>query len=1030
MSFSVNTNIASLTAQNYLRVNSDFQSKTIYRVTSGLRIVSSGDDAAGLAIANGFRSDQAVLTQGIRNANDGLSTLQTIDGGMNNISQLLDRARTLATQSASGTFTGDRNVLNDEFKSVINEIDRQAQAIGLDRNGEFAKALSVFIGGGKAHPGEVNAGDISNQNGSVSVDLSRSTVDAKSLGLKGVQALGAVTDLSAAQATSVQKILANDANKVSIGNGNITTFYVAGPGFADQSKVEIQVNLNGVTDTGTLAAAINTAIQNAGNGSTSSATAFRNAGIAATVVTDNDGQHLGFNSSTTAFQVEAGDQMANALLGNTLSASNPQGVGVTTSVTGGSPASAGAVGNSVTVHIQGAGIAGANGENFRDITLSSTNTITDLQSLVNNDAALKVAGISLTTAAAGGALQFTSARGEQFSVQATGDLNNVLGLGSYQTDVHGSFDYRTISGGTGADFGAATLMANASLHFSLNGGSSAASLTGSAITGGAMDTTGLTLGLSVNGNALSVDFSKDNHGGVGESVANIAAYINRVAAENGLSNPIATTSGNSLMLKSPSMGSHASVSVTSGGAAFGFTNGASASGSGANDIALTIGTSGSTAQGTAGFDGGATFDATHNQLLITVDGGTQQTITLDVAKDVDIDHVVDDINSQLQGAVATNVGGLLTFKSNSVGSGATVAVDTTSTAAAALYLDASDAGHTAAAVAGTVTATNGSIVSQLNQAFTADTALQAAGLQASAASGSLVISSSNETFFRIGTGYGNSGGSFGPGSVAVANMSAATALGLSQTVGGLVSNAAAAAQSSAVNSGGASQSVDYDFSALLNGNDDQTVTVSANDKNGVQQSLAITLQNDGTARTGRNIDEALNTINKALQASNVPILQNIVAVKDNVEGVEKIKFLSTNPSFTVSVGANASGSTVDGLGSQGTAKTSTVSEGGSTADISTQAAAQNAVMELASAVGTLGSAQASVGKGQNNFNYAINLAQSQLTNLAAAESRIRDADLAQEAANLTKAQILLQAGTAALAQANSAPQVVLALLKG
>src|ERR1035441_7039824 len=116
MSFSINANITSLQAQANLRASSDFQSKTINRVTSGLRIVDSGDDAAGLAIANSFRSDQAVLNQGIRNANDGLSTLQTIDGGMNNIALLLDRARTLATQSASGTFTGDRTLLNSEFR--------------------------------------------------------------------------------------------------------------------------------------------------------------------------------------------------------------------------------------------------------------------------------------------------------------------------------------------------------------------------------------------------------------------------------------------------------------------------------------------------------------------------------------------------------------------------------------------------------------------------------------------------------------------------------------------------------------------------------------------------------------------------------------------------------------------------------------------------------------------------------------------------------------------------------------------------
>src|SRR5271166_2592305 len=79
-SFSINTNIASLQAQNYLRINQGFQNQTINEVTSGLRIVNSGDDAAGLAIANGYRSQEAVLTQGISNANDGLSQLQIADG--------------------------------------------------------------------------------------------------------------------------------------------------------------------------------------------------------------------------------------------------------------------------------------------------------------------------------------------------------------------------------------------------------------------------------------------------------------------------------------------------------------------------------------------------------------------------------------------------------------------------------------------------------------------------------------------------------------------------------------------------------------------------------------------------------------------------------------------------------------------------------------------------------------------------------------------------------------------------------------
>jgi flagellin-like hook-associated protein FlgL len=321
MAFSILTNIASMQAQQYLSGTERFQNKTINRVTSGLRIVASGDDAAGLAIANSFRSDVAVLSQGIRNANDGLSVLQTIDGGINNISHLLDRARSLAAQSASGLFNGDRNVLNSEFQSVIQEIDRQAQVIGLDAGGTFAKSLSVFIGGGRA-----NNGVSAISNGSVSVDLSRSTVDAKSLGLKGTQALGDTdVDLSAASATSVQAIVGNATNTGSLSNAGYSEFVFRGPAFGDDG-ITVSVNLSGVTDMNTLVTNINAAIDAAGNGVTSAATAFKNAGVRASVHTSSDGsQQLAFSSPSAAFQVEAGDRLSNALLGNLAAAGAPAG---------------------------------------------------------------------------------------------------------------------------------------------------------------------------------------------------------------------------------------------------------------------------------------------------------------------------------------------------------------------------------------------------------------------------------------------------------------------------------------------------------------------------------------------------------------------------------------------------------------------------------------------------------------------------------------------------------------------------------
>jgi flagellin len=97
--------------------------------------------------------------------------------------------------------------------------------------------------------------------------------------------------------------------------------------------------------------------------------------------------------------------------------------------------------------------------------------------------------------------------------------------------------------------------------------------------------------------------------------------------------------------------------------------------------------------------------------------------------------------------------------------------------------------------------------------------------------------------------------------------------------------------------------------------------------------------------------------------------------------------------------------------------------------IDSAANAKLAIAAINTAVSNLGTAQTAVGAGENDLTYATSLANSQITNTSAAESSIRDADMASEAANLTKAQTLQQASLAAMAQANSAPQAVLSLLK-
>ncbi|HUK35229.1 MAG TPA: flagellin [Vicinamibacterales bacterium] len=140
-SFSIVNNISAANAEANLTTTNLNLGKTLTALSSGLRINSSGDDAAGLAVANSYRSDVAVLNQGIQNANDGLSTLQIKDGALNNISNLLDRLSTLATESASSSSSVNRTTLDNEFQSVLSEIDREASVAGLNASGSF----SVFV---------------------------------------------------------------------------------------------------------------------------------------------------------------------------------------------------------------------------------------------------------------------------------------------------------------------------------------------------------------------------------------------------------------------------------------------------------------------------------------------------------------------------------------------------------------------------------------------------------------------------------------------------------------------------------------------------------------------------------------------------------------------------------------------------------------------------------------------------------------------------------------------------------------------
>jgi len=146
----INTNMVSLNTQNNLSKSQDALAQSIKRLSTGLRVNSSKDDAAGLAIANRMDSTIRGQTVAIRNTNDAVSFSQTADGALGQINNTLQRLRELAVQSANGTNSaGDRQLLNTEFNQLQQEVTR------IQRNTQFngtdalqTSSVTVQIGAG------------------------------------------------------------------------------------------------------------------------------------------------------------------------------------------------------------------------------------------------------------------------------------------------------------------------------------------------------------------------------------------------------------------------------------------------------------------------------------------------------------------------------------------------------------------------------------------------------------------------------------------------------------------------------------------------------------------------------------------------------------------------------------------------------------------------------------------------------------------------------------------------------------------
>ena len=164
MAMTINTNVLSIDAQRNAAANSNSLATSLQRLSSGLRVNSAKDDAAGLAIANKMDAQARGMNVAVRNSNDGISLVQTAESGMAVIGDMMQRMRELAVQATNGTNTsGDLSAINQEYSQLWSEIQRTMSSVQFNST-SLLNATAAFdfqIGANSGQTVSIAASDIS-----------------------------------------------------------------------------------------------------------------------------------------------------------------------------------------------------------------------------------------------------------------------------------------------------------------------------------------------------------------------------------------------------------------------------------------------------------------------------------------------------------------------------------------------------------------------------------------------------------------------------------------------------------------------------------------------------------------------------------------------------------------------------------------------------------------------------------------------------------------------------------------------------
>ena len=399
MALVINTNVSALSAQRNLESSGINLNKALQRLSSGLRVNSAADDAAGLAISTRLGAQIRGLNQAIRNANDGVAILQTAEGALSEITNIITRVKELSVQSANGTNSAsDRTSLNSELKTLVSEVTRIASQTKFGStsilDGSFSAAFQVGTEAGQT---------ISTTVGNYKASALSGSVATQNLGLQADFTSVGVADGNAYAGVS-------GSTELQVGGPKGSAF--ARVALAGDDTASFMDNADSAIAT---AAVVNEISSTTGVVATATAATFVSAGgfAGANVDVGSAGNTLTINGQNVAVNLNGGSAALKAQ--QFVDAVNSQVGGVTASVTAGVVSLTASDGRNISVSATGTAAGSVGGEVF-----GFTTAVTSESVVARGGVRLEASGNILTTV--GGGITAASVSGEGTSTAASKTL--------------------------------------------------------------------------------------------------------------------------------------------------------------------------------------------------------------------------------------------------------------------------------------------------------------------------------------------------------------------------------------------------------------------------------------------------------------------------------------------------------------------------------------------------------------------------------------------------------------------------------